>query len=144
MQNLPNIFGPYGLANLTINETNASAITDFEFILQFRALFEFQTNQQWKGAFDCAAKAFKQTHLLRIQFREDDEQVEIRRRSFVRPGNATYDLEVFKLEHKDQVGEQRYYKQNLKWAELIRLWKQRKEPGTGQAVSDETDRRSRK
>lgn len=131
MESLPKICG--NLKNLTINEISTSILADFNFILQFSSLCEFKTNQKLKGSFDLAAKAFLRLPISRFQFREGDELVLIHRRPSI---EATYDLEVYELKKNNEIGLQRCGKKNLKWATLIDLWKQRKEP----AVRDEATR----
>ena len=117
MDRLPSILDQDQLTYLKVDE---SFPIDFNFIQQFKLLFEFESNQ---ASFDLAVKAFRQPYLRRFQFKDGDEYVEIHKSPSLKDA---FDLKIYKLANNDQQIRERIYSElDLKWARLMGIWEQR-------------------
>ena len=125
LHNLPNIIIGK-LSNFLIRETNISFLTDFDFILRFKSLTRFATNQQLDGSLDLAVKAFQLLCFHSFDVRVGDERVVITRLRSINP--ERFDLDVYELTKEYPSGRHKYCERNLKLAKLINYWKQRTQP----------------
>lgn len=117
MDSLPSILDPDQLTYLKVDERYP---IDFSFILRFRMLFEFESNQ---ASFDLAAKVFrKRPCLRRFQFKDDDEYVEIHRSTSI---SDAYDLKIYRQVDDEPIRKRTCCELDLKWARLMGVWEQR-------------------
>ena len=132
LDNLPNINDR--LTNLMINEPSGLT-TNFNFILRFRQLRSFETNQQFRGSFDLAEKAFLLTDFRWFLFRDGDEYVCIAKDS---PYKFSYELRAYNAYRFDIenftgfVGSE----MNFNWAEMVQLWQRKKQLRGGNVAAE--------